>query len=154
METSKSKHDDNYQVFEIRDRSDISHMQSTLNKEDCPHDKRFIALELAENMVNAHAEGEILINGVEVINVVTAGVNRTKVDEVNHYLGKAKHMLDNHIPGKVKTDPSRKFGGKGLLTILSAGWDVNVVPEQDYRGMKIVATRTTDRHSIPEVAYS
>ena len=53
--------------FKIKTRADVVKMQSSLLKQESA-DKRFIALELADNMVDAGETGEILINDIQIIN--------------------------------------------------------------------------------------
>jgi len=130
-----------YETFPIKNRKDIRSMQSTMCAEGFPEDKRYIALELAENMVSAKGKGRILVNGVEVVNVVEKGINEEKVGELYHYLQKARDMLKTNKHGKVKPDPSRKLGGRGFLTMLSAGWNINVSQEKNSKELLIVATR-------------
>ena len=123
--------------FKIKTRADVVKMQSSLLKQESA-DKRFIALELADNMVDAGETGEILINDIQIINRIDS---KTKIDEIREVVGKAAFFKKNGITDRVNgsTDNKTDLGGKGLLSILHCGWDLDV--QELSAGVCITATR-------------
>ena len=128
---------DNYLCFPIQSQKDIEKMQkSLLTQSDTV--KRYVALELAENMVDSGEQGTILVNGSEVISKVE---DKKHLTEVRQAIDQAHHMQENRLTGKVNESKTRtgNLGGKGLLTILHSGWDLSVSEEDS--GFSITAAR-------------
>lgn len=121
-------HADDYTCFHIKDKKDLFAMQKELNhSQKISTEKKYIALELAENMIDAHEEGEIKINGVEIVNII----NDTKCKpELEEFVEKVKSMHQKGETGSVKKD-GRKNGGRGLLSILYAGWNLKLIQEEE-----------------------
>lgn len=128
-------------VYHIRCHADVEKMQLELNKLGVPSDKKFIALEFAENMVESCENGEIIINGIQVVSVVEN--DPEKASDARKHVEAAKFLKDNRIDQKVDGSHGgdEKYGGRGLLSILFSGWNLDVLEEREKRRFSIVATR-------------
>lgn len=134
------------EIFKIESKQDILKMQKILLKKKEETEKQYIALELAENMIDAGEHGEICINGVQVINKV---YKKTKIVEVKEIINKAKFFKRNNLTGKInydKKNPENNLGGRGILSILHSGWDIEINEEEN--GFSITATRPTAALSV------
>lgn len=130
-----------FQIFKISNRKDINEMQKLLLKKKEESEKQYIALELAENMIDAGESGEIHINGVQVINKV---YNKSHFLEVKEVVSQAKFYKQQNLTGRINGEgkfPKNSLGGKGLLSIVHSGWDIEV--HEDTFGFSIAATRQT-----------
>lgn len=134
------------EIFKIENKQDILKMQKILLKKKEETEKQYIALELAENMIDAGEHGEICINGVQVINKV---YKKTKIVEVKEIINKAKFFKQNNLTGKInydKKNPENNLGGRGILSILHSGWDIEI--NEEANGFSITATRPTAALSV------
>ena len=127
--------DENSIVFDIKNTKDIKQMQSKLNKLGMSEEKKYIALEFAENMIEANLTGSIKINDVYIINIVKSSTKES-VDNVKSFIDKAKTMKKSN---SVNVTDER---GKGLLSILYANWDLNV--ENGHQDFSIIARKNAD----------
>ncbi len=125
-----------FKVHEITSRKDVNNMQQDLLSEESL-DKVYVAVELAENMIDAGETGEIMINGTQVINVIH---DKTKVAMVKEAVEQAKFYKKNSINSRIgQKKGNSNLGGKGLLSILYSGWDISV--EENSRNYRITATK-------------
>lgn len=119
----------------IKSRSDVSKMQNKLKSESS--EKSYIAMELAENMIDAGECGEILINGTCIKNVINT---KSKIADVREAIGKAKFYKDNKLTGRIgESKQGSNLGGKGLLSILHSGWNLEI--EESNSTFAITATK-------------
>lgn len=135
-----------FQIFKISSRKDVNEMQKLLLKKKEELEKQYIALELAENMIDAGEKGEIHINGIQVINKV---YNKSQLLEVKEVISQAKFFKQQHLTGRINGEgknPKNSLGGKGLLSIIHTGWDIEV--HEDTFGFSIAATRPTAELSL------
>jgi DNA-binding protein YbaB len=126
--------DENSIVFDIKNTKDIKQMQAKLNKLGMSEEKKYIALEFAENMIEANLTGSIKINDVYIINIVRA-CPKENVDTIKSFITKAKDMKKKNA---VNMQDER---GKGLLSILYADWDLNV--EGGSKDFSIIARKNS-----------
>lgn len=126
-----------FAIHNIHSRKDINKMQQSLLNE--PAEKVYVAMELAENMVDAGEEGEILINGSQVVNVVH---NKSKLTEVREAVEQARFYKENCISGRIgEKKNNSNLGGRGLLSILYSGWSLEI--EESTTDYKITASKCT-----------
>ena len=133
-------HTNDYTCFNIKNKKDLFAMQKELNHSNSiSTEKKYIALELAENMIEAHEEGEIKINGIEIVNII----NDTKCkSELEEFIERVKSMYQKGETGSVKKD-GRKNGGRGLLSILYAGWNLKLIQEEKEKLALVVFKRAS-----------
>lgn len=125
-----------FKIHEINSRKDVNNMQKDLLTEESL-DKVYVAVELAENMIDAGETGEIMINGTQVVNVIH---DKTKIATVKEAVEQAKFYKKNSINSRIGEKKGNcNLGGKGLLSILYSGWDISV--EECSRDYRITATK-------------
>lgn len=113
------KKDENFIIFDIKTNKDIKEMQNKLNKLGVSEEKKYIALEFAENMIEAKLSGSIKINDVYIVNVVKCDCKENLLN-MRSVIDKVKDMRKNNIVGSKE---------KGLLSIAYADWDLDVTEE-------------------------
>lgn len=126
--------------FDIHCKEDFFSMQKLLNsKNDVSVEKRYIALELAENIIEAKEKGSIIINGVNVESIIH-DFNEDKYTEAESYIQKAKEAFNEQKTSNIKV--KNNFGGRGFLTILYAGWNIEIHKEST--GFRITANKSVN----------
>ena len=128
--------DENSITFDIKTSKDIKAMQAHLNKIGISEEKKYIALEFAENMIEAKLTGSIKINDVYIINVLKNSSKNHECTAIKNLINKAKDLKKKNA---TKFDAIDDNNSKAILSILYADWDLNT--EEDANDFSIIARK-------------
>lgn len=95
---------------------------------------QYIAVELAQNMVDKSQTGEIRFNGKEAYAIIDKKTIKN-VDEIKEAIETAKKIYSEGGCGSINST-SR---GRGLISIIYAGWDLNLLDSE--KNLKVCAKK-------------
>ena len=111
-----------YTKYKIRNNNDVIKLQNKLKDN---FEIQHVAQEFAKNMVEDNEEGHLLVNGVEVISVISKNkLNENTSKKVYEAIVKAKENFDKKDTSSISTKNFKEKRGRGLLSVLCLGWQI------------------------------
>lgn len=102
-----------YYFIDMNKPEDLTEFLKYMNKTKEKEEIKYVAQEIARNMLQLKLKGDLIVNCGEVINII---YDKDLSKELNEVLKKIKN--------NEKIESKNKFGGKGLSSILLLGWDI------------------------------
>ena len=116
MEITEVKKENTFLFEGVKDVDDIIKMNKYLLTHHTDESVRYIASELGHNAIKTSNNCDVIVNCSKVETLING--REEKFKEVETYL--------KTINEKNETIKSKKMGGKGIISILSMGWEIMV----------------------------
>ena len=116
MEITEVKKENTFLFEGVKDVDDIIKMNKYLLTHHTDESVRYIASELGHNAIKTSNNCDVIVNCSKVETLING--KEEKFKEVETYL--------KTINEKNETIKSKKMGGKGIISILSMGWEIMV----------------------------
>lgn len=127
-------------IFDIKSNQDVLSMQLEIRNIDIV--KNYIAIELAQNLVDSKHPGELYINGKVIGTIFEMEKNEVKILEEK--IESARKKVNNNNSDLFEGIDTKKknYGGFGLISILKMGWDIETEYDKEKK-IKISAIKRT-----------
>ena len=119
MEIKEVKIENTFLFEGVKDVEDIIKMNKFLLTHHTDESVRYIASELGHNAIKTSDNCDVIVNCSKVETLIKG--KEEKFREVENYLKSVKNNNGNN-----ETVKSKKMGGKGIISIISMGWEIMV----------------------------